>query len=263
MTKTLQRIASVAVALLFAVALCPGAALAESAPGGMSSTGAGAASTVVAEESSAESELQAAASRKNLKSAGFTFDLTSNKARSVKTYLRGTAGLDYTVKIGNVKKTTLSSGKKQVTFTATYALKKLTKAQRNAIFTALHSGSSFNKICGGFYWGLVDYTSGLNLMTSSNSCGVQSSVTPKYTYTKKYKNSRGDWFKLVKCCKITCKVTFPASYKRTSFFIGSMTFPYSSCNKLTKRWWKTKNVPIYKTMYYKKCLSNTHCMRVY
>ena len=160
-----KRIVAVAISIVLAVSLCPGAAFA-------SQLQAGSAAGQVAQAERAQAA-------KNLKQHGVKFDLVNGKTYKVKSYLKGYGNVTHNVTLSRLKVASAEPGYKKATFTLLYKpTKRLTEAQGQKVLKAFkktyyyQGGASGNKrevvwshwMRGNLSFWLVDYKTGRSLM---------------------------------------------------------------------------------------------------
>ena len=246
-----QKFARLALAVGLALMLCPAMALAQS--------------DAVAENPGASTPVkaqQAAKASKNLKKAGFTFDLKQNKVKSIKTYLKGTQSSVYRVKLSGMKTVNAGKGMKKTTFTLTYALKDLSSSQIRDTLRMVHKGFYSDVIFGDHYYALVDYNTGMSLEDSGNAFGVKVKVLKSKTQqTKKYRDYDKCYFYKAKKWTVKLSVTYPESYEGLCLgVIGSSASEASSGVSADEFFDGART--IYKTKLYTKDRKNAHFMRI-
>jgi len=245
------RVTRLLLATVLVVALCP--AMAMAMPDGVDQAGNPTAKTMVA---------QATKATKNLKQAGYSFDLKKNKSTSIKYYMRGAKNVAYNVKVSGFKTQNAGSGMKKTTFTLTYSLKNLTAKQRKAILKSFHKGYSGEDVFGMYSFTLVDYNTGMSLEDPNNEFGVAvKKLKNKTTYTKKYRDSDGLWFRMPKTWTVKLAVTYPSSYKGMCLGVIGSSASYGKLVDDSHKFF-AGGKSIYQTKLYKTDRKNAHFMRI-
>ena len=207
-----------------------------------------------------------AAEKPYMKSLKLKWDLKKNKAVTSKEAIAAYGKKPLKITVKNYKVSKAKKGYKKASFTITYVQNfKPTKRQ---VDNMVGYG---NIMRGGYYFSLVDYTTGKSLLPGSEMA-KQLDVTTrmsKWTYSKavKYKGSKGNWVKLSAKGSVKVTVTFPETYKGLCLGVSGMTFDqneaFLSASATTILEKFDKGTSSYgKTALYKKGKTNSHWMRI-
>lgn len=207
-----------------------------------------------------------AAEKPYMKTLKLKWDLKKNKAVTSKEAIAACGKKPLKITVKNYKVTKAKKGYKKASFTIVYTQNfKPTKKQVNKMV------GYGNIMRGGYYFALVDYATGKNLLPGSEMA-KQLDVTTKisnwtYSKAKKYKDGKGNWVKLSAKGSLKVTVTFPEAYQGLCLGVSGMTFDQnesfiSKSAVTTIEKFNKGTTPFGKTVLYKKGKTSSHWMRI-
>lgn len=205
-----------------------------------------------------------AAEKPYMKTLKLKWDLKKNKAVKSKEKFAAVGNKNLKITVKNYKTTTLKSGKKKTTFTIVYNRSfKPTKKQTHKM-----ANYYLGVFTGGWYFSVVDYSTGLCLANDSDlskELGVTVKYSDwKYSGKKKYKDNDGCWVRYPSKASIKVSITYPADYKGLCLGVGANNYVCqegSQVGKINQAHFDGKR-PFGKTYMYKKGKTNSHWMRI-